>query len=313
MSAPATSASLLEELGLPPLPEPLPGVVLDSHTHADTTFEYSKLDADDSLALAQSVGIAGWVQVGCDVEGSEYAVELASRRPEVIASVAMHPNDAARAGLADPASLDRMLARIDELAALPVVRGVGETGLDFFRTKDAEGQRIQRDSFARHIDMARRHDRTLVIHDRDAHQAVLDVLDAEAPAPRVVMHCFSGDADFARACLDRGAWLSLPGVVTFASAPYLREAARVMPLDRMLVETDAPFLTPKPVRGRPNAPYLVPHIVRFLAELLDADLAELCARLTANTHDAFGGAWQHPDAVVPLPGTVPSPLDQKDA
>lgn len=305
--------SVVDQLGLPPLPEPLPGIVLDSHTHADTTAEYSGLQADDSLALAASVGVAGWVQVGCDVEGSEYAVDLAARRPEVVASVAMHPNDAARAGLADPASLERMLQRIDELAALPQVRGVGETGLDFFRTKDAEGQRIQRDSFARHIDMARRHDRTLVIHDREAHQAVLDVLDAEAPAPRVVMHCFSGDAQFARQCLDRGAWLSFPGVVTFASAPYLREAALVTPLDRILVETDAPFLTPRPMRGRPNAPYLVPHIVRFLADLLDADLAGLCATLTANTHAAFGGAWQHPDAVVPLAGTTPSPLDHKDA
>lgn len=297
------TSETLQHLALPQLPDPLPGIVLDSHTHADSTLEKSGLDPDASLALAASVGVAGWVQVGCDVEGSEFAVDLARRRPEVVASVAMHPNDAARAG----AGLDAMIARIDELAADPVVRAVGETGLDFFRTKDSAGQQVQRDSFARHIDIARRHRRTLVIHDRDAHQAVLDVLDAEPPAERVVMHCFSGDAEFARACLERGAWLSFPGTLTFGNAHNLRDAALVTPRDRLLVETDAPYLTPVPVRGRPNAPYLVPHTVRFLADLLDADLAELCAQLTANTHAAFGGPWGHPSDLVALDSTDRTP------
>ncbi|HET9128191.1 MAG TPA: TatD family hydrolase [Propionibacteriaceae bacterium] len=288
---------LLEQHRLPGLPEPLPSVVIDSHTHADTTEEHSHLDPDASLALAASVGIAGFVQVGCDVPGSEYAVDLAARRPEVVAAVAIHPNDAARAG----DGLEAMIERIDALAASgPHVRAVGETGLDYYRTREPAGHQAQRHSFARHIDIARRHDLTLVIHDRDAHDDVLAVLDAEPPAPRVVMHAFSGDADVARAFLDRGAWLSFPGVVTFANAPALREALRVVPLDRILVETDAPYLTPVPARGRPNAPYLVPHLVRFVAEQLARPLDEVCAALLANTHAAFGGAWDHPDAVIPL-------------
>ena len=289
---------LLERRNLPAPPEPLPSVVIDSHTHADTTEERSGLDPDTSLALAASVGIAGFVQVGCDVEGSEYAVALAERRPEVIASVAIHPNDAARAG----DDLDAMIARIDELAGRgPQVRAVGETGLDYYRTTDPLAQAVQRHSFARHIDIARRHQLTLVIHDRDAHDDVLAVLDAEPPARRVVMHSFSGDAAVARQFLDRGAWLSFPGVVTFTSAATLREALQVVPLDRILVETDAPYLTPVPVRGRPNAPYLVPYLVRFVAEQLRRPLDEVCEALLANTHAAFGGPWGHPDAVVPLP------------
>ncbi len=289
---------LLDQRNLPAPPEPLPSVVIDSHTHADTTEERSGLDPDTSLALAASVGIAGFVQVGCDVQGSEFAVALAERRPEVIASVAIHPNDAARAG----DDLDAMIARVDELAGRgPHVRAVGETGLDFYRTTDPLGHAVQRHSFARHIDIARRHRLTLVIHDRDAHAEVLDVLDAEPAAPRVVMHSFSGDAAIARRFLDRGAWLSFPGVVTFTSAANLREALRVVPLDRILVETDAPYLTPVPVRGRPNAPYLVPHLVRFVAEQLRRPLDKVCEALLANTHAAFGGPWGHPDAVVPLP------------
>lgn len=289
---------LLDHRHLPAPPEPLPSVVIDSHTHADTTEERSGLDPDTSLALAASVGIAGFVQVGCDVEGSEYAVALAARRPEVIASVAVHPNDAARAG----DDLDAMIARIDDLAGRgPHVRAVGETGLDFYRTTDPLQQAGQRHSFARHIDIARRRGLTLVIHDRDAHDDVLAVLDAEPPAPRVVMHSFSGDAAIARKFLDRGAWLSFPGVVTFKNADPLRAALQVTPLDRILVETDAPYLTPVPARGRPNAPYLVPHLVRFVAEQVRRPLDEVCEALLANTHAAFGGPWGHPATVVPLP------------
>ena len=290
---------VVEQNRLPGLPDPLPSIVLDSHTHADSTEERSGLDPDTSLALAASVGIAGFVQVGCDVPSSEYAVALAARRPEVVASVAMHPNDAARAGEA----LEAMIARIDELAASgTAVRAVGETGLDYYRTTDPAAQAVQRYSFARHVDIARRRGLTLVIHDRDAHDEVLAVLDAEPPAPRVVMHSFSGDAAVARAFLDRGAWLSFPGVLTFGNAGTLREALQVTPLDRILVETDAPYLTPVPARGRPNAPYLVPHLVRFVADQLGRPLDQVCAALLTNTHAAFGGRWAHPDAVVPLPG-----------
>jgi TatD DNase family protein len=147
------------------------------------------------------------------------------------------------------------------------------------------------DSFRRHIDLAKRLDKTLVIHDRDAHDEVLAVLDEEGVPERWVMHCFSGDADFARACLDRGAHLSFAGTVTFKNAQPLRDALAVTPQDRVLVETDAPFLTPTPFRGRPNASYLVPLTMRAMAEVRDADLGELCAVVEANTERVFGGSW----------------------
>ena len=167
---------------------------------------------------------------------------------------------------------------------------VGETGLDFFRTPDAAGQARQRESFAAHIAFAKAYDKTLVIHDRDAHDAVLDVLDAEGVPDRVVMHCFSGDETFARACLDRGAHLSFAGTVTFKANAHLRRALAITPLDRVLVETDAPFLTPVPLRGRPNASYLVPHTARVMAEVRAAAARrELCRALDANADAALGG------------------------
>ena len=161
---------------------------------------------------------------------------------------------------------------VDGLASHPRVRAVGETGLDYYRTRDEAGQAVQREAFAAHIAMAKAHGRTLVVHDRDAHSDILDVLDSEGPPDRLVMHCFSGDADFARACVDRGAYLSFAGPVTFKPNEPLRAALAITPLDRVLVETDAPYLTPMPFRGRPNASYLVPHTVRFMADTLALDL-----------------------------------------
>ncbi|MCW2810917.1 MAG: AraC family transcriptional regulator [Friedmanniella sp.] len=272
---------------LPDRPDPLPSPVVDTHCHLDVTQEVSGLEPADALARAASVGVTRLVQVGCDVEGSRWAVAAAQRFDAVVASVALHPNDAARlgAGLADG------LAAIEALAGADRVRGVGETGLDYFRTTEADAQARQRESFAAHIALAGRYDKTLVIHDRDAHADVLDVLDAEGVPDRMVMHCYSGDADFARACLDRGAYLSFAGTVTFKNNHHLRDALAVTPPDRVLVETDAPFLTPTPLRGRPNASYLVPLTVRFLAATLGRDLDGLCRALDANAEAAFGGAW----------------------
>jgi TatD DNase family protein len=272
---------------LPPLPEPLPGPVVDTHCHLDSTEEFSGLAPADALEQATAVNVRRLVQVGCDVESSRWAVEAALRWDSVVASVAMHPNDAARSGPALPAAL----AEIERLAAEPRVRAVGETGLDFYRTRDPDGQQRQRDSFAAHIALAKTYDKTLVIHDRDAHDAVLQVLDAEGAPDRIVMHCFSGDAAFARKCLDRGAHLSFAGTVTFKANEHLREALRLAPRDRIVVETDAPYLTPMPFRGRPNASYLIPHTARFMAEVLGSQLAELCAALDANAEVAFGGRW----------------------
>lgn len=281
--------SVIDELQLPALPEPLPRPVIDNHTHLDTTFEYSSLPVDESLRLARQVGVTRVVQVGCDVEGARFAVDLAEREPSVRAAVALHPNDAARAYLSGGSeALDGELGAIAALVGHAAVVAVGETGLDYYRTTQAEGRRAQEVSFRRHIAWARDADKALMIHDRDAHDDILRILDDEGVPARWVMHCFSGDADFAQRCLDRGAFLSLPGTLTFASAGNIREAALVTPLDRMLVETDAPFLTPKPCRGKPNAPYLLPHTVRFLADLLGVDLGTLCDQLVTNTFAAYG-------------------------
>ncbi|OYO08036.1 AraC family transcriptional regulator [Enemella evansiae] len=273
---------------LPPSPDPLSRPVIDSHCHLDTAEQVTGLGPADALERAAAVNITRIVQVGTDVEGSRWAVEAARRFDTVVATVSIHPNDAARLGRT---GLPDALAEIDRLAGEDRVRGVGETGLDYFRTTETELQQLQQESFAAHIAMATRHDRTLVIHDRDAHDDILAVLDAEGVPERVVMHCFSGDADFARACLDRGAWLSFPGPVTYKANSALREALRITPADRLLTETDAPYLVPVPWRGYPNASYLIPHTVRFMAEERGDDLDELCDSLTSNAFAAFGGAW----------------------
>ena len=280
--------------GWPDAPEPLPAPVVDNHCHLDHPAHSKELGGgllipvDEALDRAAAVGVSRVVQVGCDVESSRWAVETATAHPSVVAAVALHPNDAARM---EPAELEAALAEIDRLAADPQVRAVGETGLDYFRT-GAERRPVQHVSFREHVRIAKRHDRTLVIHDRDAHDDVLAILDDEGVPERVVMHCFSGDADFARACLDRGAYLSFAGTVTFANAPTLREALSVTPVDRVLVETDAPFLTPVPHRGRPNASFLVPHTIRAMAGQIDVDVADLCRAVNDNTDRAFGGAWE---------------------
>ena len=277
---------------LPAAPDMLPAHVIDNHTHLGSTTEYSGLGVEESLTAAGLAGVAGVVDVGCDLPSSRAAAQLAATDPRVRAAVAIHPNDAARLFQRDGlAALDAELAELPALAALPGVVAVGETGLDYYRTRDAEAQRVQAHSFRFHIALARENNLTLVIHDRDAHADVLKVLDSVESPERVVMHCFSGDADFARECVDRGYWLSYPGVVTFGSAGSLREAAKVTPLERILVETDAPYLTPKPQRGKPNAPYLLPHTVVFLADLLGIGLADFCRQVTANTEAAYATRW----------------------
>ncbi len=204
------------------------------------------------------------MQIGCDLDGARWAVETAEAHPQVVAGVALHPNEAPR--LAAEGRLEEALAEIERLArSSERVRAVGETGLDYFRT-GPDGRAAQHESFRAHIELAKALDKTLVIHDRDAHADVVRLIDEAGAPDRWVMHCFSGDAGFARACLDRGAYLSFAGTVTFKNAEPLREALRVAPLDRILVETDAPYLTPMPHRGRTNASYLVPLTVRSMAE-----------------------------------------------
>jgi TatD DNase family protein len=273
----------------PPAPEPLAVPVFDSHTHLDITIQEAGIAAgrsldpvDALLASAAKAGIDRVVQVGVDVPSSRWGAELAARRGDVLAAVAIHPNEAPR--LSD---LDASLREIEELAAQPRVRGIGETGLDTFRTGEA-GRAAQETSFRAHIAIAKRFGKALVIHDRDAHDDVLRILDEQGAPEKVVLHCFSGDAAFARECVRRGYYLSFAGTVTFGSATNLREAAALTPLELIMVETDAPYLTPTPYRGRPNASYLIPLTVRALAAARDSDLDELCAAIRANGERVFG-------------------------
>jgi TatD DNase family protein len=272
----------------PPAPEPLPHPVMDNHCHLDIGDGDDWMSPSDALALGDEVGVGRIVQVGVDLPSSRWSAELAATTSRVLAAVALHPNEAPR--LAEAGTLEEHLAGIEALARdNERVRCVGETGLDFFRTSP-DGLAAQEESFRRHIDIAKRYGKALMIHDREAHDAVLRVLDSEGAPERWVMHCFSGDADFAKACLDRGAHLSFSDTVTFKNAEGLRDALRVTPRDRVLVETDAPFLTPTPWRGRPNASYLVPLTMRAMAEARGADLGELCAAVETNT-EAVYGSW----------------------
>jgi TatD DNase family protein len=272
---------------LPDLPDPLPVPVVDSHCHLDSTEAKSGLDPEEAIRLAADVGVTRIVQIGCDPEGCRWAVEAAKRWPSVIAGVAIHPNDAARMG----PDLVPGLELVEMLAQHHQVRAVGETGLDYYRTPDAAGRTVQQEAFAAHIAFAKAYDKTLVIHDRDAHDDILAVLDSEGPPARIVMHCFSGDDQFARACLNRGAYLSFAGTITFKNNDHLRDGLAVTPLDRILVETDAPYLAPMPVRGKPNASYLIPHTARFIAATLGIALERVCQALNDNADTAFGGSW----------------------
>ncbi|MFE3585344.1 TatD family hydrolase [Streptomyces vinaceus] len=281
----------------PPLPEPLRVAVADSHTHLDM----QRGTVEEGLAKAASVGVTTVVQVGCDVKGSRWAAETAAAYDNVHAAVALHPNEAPRIVLGDPdgwsrqgaragggeAALDEALAEIEELAKLAHVKAVGETGLDFFRT-GPEGMAAQERSFRAHIEIAKRQGKALVIHDRDAHADVLRILREEGAPERTVFHCYSGDAEMARECAAAGYYMSFAGTVTFKNAAPLREALAVAPLELVLVETDAPYLTPAPYRGRPNAPYLIPLTVRAMAAVRGIDEDAMATALAANTARAFG-------------------------
>lgn len=269
----------------PPLPEPLDVPIYDNHTHLEFADGENPLDHTEQLDRASSVGVRGVVQVGTDLVTSRWSADLASQDQRVLAAVALHPNEAPeldRAGL-----LDEHLAGIAELAAHPRVRAIGETGLDFFRTGD-DGRDAQERAFEAHIAIAKEHDLALQIHDRDAHRDVLRVLRRVGAPDRTVFHCFSGDAAFAKEVADAGWYLSFAGTVTFKNAGALREALEVIPRSRILIETDAPYLTPTPWRGRPNSSYLLPHTLRFMAEHLGTDASALAQQVASNTEAVYG-------------------------
>jgi TatD DNase family protein len=265
----------------PPLPDPLPGEALDSHCHLDMIDR----PVAEVLADALSVGITRVVTVGCDVPSSRWAADCASQRLDVYAAVAIHPNETARAATS-AAERDAVLAEIAVLAELDQVRAIGETGLDYYR--DSAAPRVQQEWFRAHIQIAKQAGKALMIHDRDAHDDVLRILDSEGAPDQVIFHCFSGDAAMAKRCADAGYVMSFAGNVTFSSAQPLRDAAAAAPADAILAETDAPFLTPMPHRGKPNSPAMVAATLRALAGVKQMPVADLCAAVAATGERLFG-------------------------
>jgi TatD DNase family protein len=268
-----------------PLPEPLPVPVADAHAHIEIVTN----DAPDSDAVrrvldeAKSVGVDRIVQVGYSAEQSEWCAALADLYPgRVLAAVALHPNEAP---VVEDLAAD--MAIIGRLAHMPRVRAIGETGLDYFRTPP-ELRGVQQESFKWHIELAKKTNKALVIHDRDSHDDVLSVLLEVGAPEKTVFHCFSGDVEMAKICIDRGYILSFAGTMTFKNAPALREAVKLVPHSQLLVETDSPFLAPTPHRGMQNTPAQIPTIVRAMAAERGEDLAELCSALSTNTERVFG-------------------------
>ena len=268
-----------------PLPEALPVPTVDAHAHIEIVTN----EAPDSDAVrkvlddAKSVNVDRIVQVGYSAEQSQWCVDMANAFPgRVLAAVALHPNEAPVVE-----DLEADWAIIEKLAQEPRVRAIGETGLDYFRTPP-ELRKRQQDSFKWHIDLAKRTNKTLVIHDRDSHDDVLSVLLEVGAPEKTVFHCFSGDVEMAKTCIERGYILSFAGTMTFKNAPALREAVKLVPHDQLLVETDSPFLAPMPHRGALNTPAQIANIVRAMAAERNEDVAELATALSNNAERIFG-------------------------
>jgi TatD DNase family protein len=268
-----------------PLPEPLPVPTVDAHAHMEivTDAAFDSQEVADVIAEAKSVNVDRIVQVGYSAEQSRWCVGAAEKwNTSVLAAVALHPNEAPVVE-----DLDADLKIIEQLAQHPRVRAIGETGLDYFRTPP-ELRARQQESFKWHIDLAKRMNKALVIHDRDSHDDVLSVLLEVGAPEKTIFHCFSGDVAMAKVCIERGYILSFAGTLTFKNAPELREAVKLVPLDQLLVETDSPFLAPAPHRGAGNTPAQIANIVRAMAAERNQDLAELASALSDNAERVFG-------------------------
>ena len=277
-----------QKLSYPDLPEPLLVGTYDNHTHLEIADGDQPMNYQDHLALANQVGILGAVQVGVTLESSKWSAEVAATDPRLLAAVAIHPNEAARYETKE--ALDADIDGIAALAGRERVRAIGETGLDFFRTESEQGKAFQHHSFERHIQIAKDFNLALQIHDRDAHAQVVETLKRVGAPDRVVFHCYSGDIELAKICAQHGWYTSFAGNITIKRNQHLRDSLKHMPKELILVETDAPFLTPEPLRGRPNAPYLVPITVRFMAAELGMDANELSGQLASNTVAVYG-SW----------------------
>ncbi len=271
----------------PPLPEKLTTTTVDAHCHLDIEDDDIFMSVEESLAKAKAVGITGIVQVGVDVPSSKWAVKTAKEFSQIHATVALHPNDAPLIALEKGENaLDEAIAEIAELAKEDVVRAIGETGVDFFRTSE-EGRAFQEKSFRAHIQIANKLNKPVMVHDRDAHLDALRILDDEK-AQQVIFHCYSGDKEFAQELVKRGWYLSFAGTCTFKNAQNLRDALKVTPLENVLVETDAPFLTPMPYRGYPNSSYMIPLTLATMAQEMNVDINTVADATRTNAEKLFG-------------------------
>ena len=262
-----------------PAPDPLPVPVADAHTHLDACGCRSAVDVAAAMDRARAVGVTRVVTVADDLPSAHWVVRAAGGHPDLYAAVALHPT---RADLLD----EPTRAAIEQLALGDKVVAIGETGLDHYW--DAVPHHVQAEAFAWHIDLAKRTGKALMIHDRNAHEEVFDILHAEGAPERVIFHCFSGDAAMAARCAEAGYVMSFAGPVSFRNAADLKAAAVVAPADLILVETDAPFLTPHPHRGRRNEPFALPYTVRALAEVRETDVEDLCEQVNQNTLRLYG-------------------------
>lgn len=268
-----------------PQPEPLPVATVDSHAHLEIVTNAAPDSAEVGKVLddARAAGIDRVVQVGYSAEQSQWCVDAAEHwKGRVLAAVALHPNEAPVVE-----DLEHDWSIIAKLAEHPRVRAIGETGLDYFRTPP-ELRKRQQESFKWHIELAKKHNKALVIHDRDSHDDVLSVLLEVGAPEKTIFHCYSGDLEMAKICVDRGYILSFAGTLTFKNAPQLREAVKIIPIDQLLVETDAPFLAPTPHRGALNTPAQIANIVRAMADERSVSDAELATALSKNAERIFG-------------------------
>ena len=268
-----------------PLPEPLPAPTVDSHAHMEiiTDTAPDSPEVAQVIAEAKSVNVDRIMQVGYSAEQSAWCVATAEKwNTSVLASVALHPNEAPVVE-----NIEADWAVISKLAEHPRVRAIGETGLDYYRTPP-ELRARQQESFKWHIELAKKTGKALIIHDRDSHDDVLSVLLEVGAPEKVIFHCFSGDVEMAKTCIERGYVLSFAGTLTFKNAPALREAVKLVPINQLLVETDSPFLAPMPHRGALNTPAQIANIVRAMATERDADIGELASALGDNAERLFG-------------------------
>ena len=286
-----SNPSAEERSSWPPLPEPVLAGIYDNHTHLNYVAEEQGQSWREQLNWAEQSGVRGVITVGVDVRTSRFAAAVAAEDSRVLAALALHPNTAAQMAAAE---VDEALHEFARLAQGSRVAAIGETGLDYFRTEGEAALARQLSSFEKHIELAKQLDLPMQIHDREAHDDVVATLQRVGAPERTVFHCFSGDVQLAEIAAANGWYCSFAGTVSFKNAQGLRDALSVLPPELVLIETDAPYLTPHPYRGRPNASYLIVHTLRAMAAHLGEDEDDLAEQLNANT-EAVYGSWDDRD------------------